>query len=247
MSSTNFDFCASEYASLFELPYIKYGDCYTILKIIGDVSGQSILDLACGEGTLVRQMKAHGARRVVGVDLSQSMITLAQLQESQQPLGVKFLCQDVLTLDVVGQFDMVTASFIFSLAHTKENLLKMVKAACANLKPGGRLVVTDDNVFLSPEKYGALQQYGFTKEINESLQEGTVVTCTLKVKNEDIVVKETYLSRDTWMGTLEAAGLTKMVWFPPEVAPEGMKLFGEAFWFDYINLPVSIFFTAIKE
>jgi toxoflavin synthase len=79
------------------------------------------------------------------------------------------------------------------------------------------------------------------------LQEGTVVTCTLKAKNEDIVVKETYLSRDTWMGILKAAGFTKAVWFAPEVASEGIALFGEKFWVDYIELPATIFLQRLKN
>jgi 2-polyprenyl-3-methyl-5-hydroxy-6-metoxy-1,4-benzoquinol methylase len=43
----------------------------------GDVSGLDVLDAGCGTGYLSRQLSARGAR-VVGVDLSENMIRIAQ-------------------------------------------------------------------------------------------------------------------------------------------------------------------------
>ncbi len=141
MPSTNFDFCANEYSSIFELPHIKYGDDYTLMKKIGDVSGRSVMDVGCGEGTLARLLKSQGASRVVGLDLSERMVELAKQQENRQGSGVEYLCRDLLMLETIGQFDLVIASFIFTLAHTRDNLLKMCQAVHANLKPEGRLLV----------------------------------------------------------------------------------------------------------
>jgi SAM-dependent methyltransferase len=245
MPSTNFDYCANEYSSIFELPFIKYGDYYTLIKKIGDVSGRSVLDVGCGEGTVARLLKSQGAFRVVGVDLSEGMVELAREQENRQGSGVEYLCRDLRMLETIGQFDLVIASFIFTLAHTRDNLLKMCQAVHANLKPGGRLLVADDNLFLAPDKYSALEKYGFMKEIDGPLHTGSVVTCTLRLNAEDLVVKETWLGQDTWMETLGVTGFGNIEWFAPEVDPQGIKLFGEAFWHDYINLPASVFFSAV--
>ncbi len=61
---------------------------YAFMRHLGHVSGQSILDLACGEGSWARRFKLMGANRVVGVDISEEMLKLALNKETQYPLGI---------------------------------------------------------------------------------------------------------------------------------------------------------------
>jgi trans-aconitate methyltransferase len=42
---------------------------------LGDVSNKSLLELACGSGYFTRLIKGWGAQRLVGVDLSNEMIS----------------------------------------------------------------------------------------------------------------------------------------------------------------------------
>ena len=51
------------------------------MELIGDVAGKSVVDLACGEGFYTRRIRQAGAKRVLGVDLSEGMIELARKQE----------------------------------------------------------------------------------------------------------------------------------------------------------------------
>ena len=44
------------------------------MQELGDISGQNILDLACGAGYSTRLIKNKGANMVIGVDISQAMI-----------------------------------------------------------------------------------------------------------------------------------------------------------------------------
>ena len=46
------------------------------MELAGDVRDQRILDLACGEGFYTRRLKAAGAARVLGIDVSAEMIAL---------------------------------------------------------------------------------------------------------------------------------------------------------------------------
>ena len=61
-----------------------------IFDLLGDVRGQRICDLACGQGVLSRALAERGAG-VVGVDLSAKMLEFAQRYEDAEPLGIVYL------------------------------------------------------------------------------------------------------------------------------------------------------------
>ena len=70
------------------------------LVIVGDVAGQRLCDLACGQGILARALARRGAS-VVGIDLSRRMLEIARRYERDEPLGVGYLHGDAQTLDAV--------------------------------------------------------------------------------------------------------------------------------------------------
>src|ERR671939_531460 len=47
-----------------------------LLRLLGEVAGQDVLDAGCGEGYLARILAARGAR-VTGIDLSPRLVKLA--------------------------------------------------------------------------------------------------------------------------------------------------------------------------
>ena len=65
----------------------------TLLELVGEVNGQTICDLACGQGCIARALARRGAR-VTGVDLAEQMVVLARRSEEPEPLGIAYL-QDV--------------------------------------------------------------------------------------------------------------------------------------------------------
>ncbi len=79
---------------------------------LGDLSGQRVLDLACGSGFFTRYIKEWNAEFVVGVDISGEMIELAQQQEKQDPYGIEYIVGDVAQLGKIGEFDVVFAGFL---------------------------------------------------------------------------------------------------------------------------------------
>jgi SAM-dependent methyltransferase len=48
-----------------------------VRALLGDLAGRDILDLGCGLGAFCRYARANGARRIVGVDLSEKMLARA--------------------------------------------------------------------------------------------------------------------------------------------------------------------------
>src|SRR6185369_14410423 len=68
--------------------------------MLGDVVGQRICDLACGQGRVARHLAAHGAR-VVGVDISARLLEIARRRETLSPHGISYLRADARQLDCI--------------------------------------------------------------------------------------------------------------------------------------------------
>ena len=88
--TTNYDPIAEQYQRSKLQPWRAHIETYTLMGLLGELSGKSVLDVACGEGFYTRLLRGVGAERVVGVDLSPGMIALARSQESVAPLGIDY-------------------------------------------------------------------------------------------------------------------------------------------------------------
>jgi len=78
-------------------------------KLIGNVRGKCVLDLACGEGYNTRILAKKGAK-VTGVDFSERLIELAKRQEASETLGICYHVLDASDLKELpsNHFDLVT-------------------------------------------------------------------------------------------------------------------------------------------
>nr|VFK20604.1 MAG: Ubiquinone/menaquinone biosynthesis C-methylase UbiE [Candidatus Kentron sp. LPFa]VFK34548.1 MAG: Ubiquinone/menaquinone biosynthesis C-methylase UbiE [Candidatus Kentron sp. LPFa] len=238
-----YDGIAKQYQKL-DLP-ARHVNAYTHLNLIGNVAGQSILDLACGTGYYTRMFKPS-AKYVVGVDISEKMIEIARQEEAREPLGIEYLVCDVAELGKIGDFDLVVAAFLLHYAQTKEQLLEMCRNISVNLKTGGRFVTINGNLEMPPELYPKLQKYGATRSVSEPLREGTPITLTFTVKGERFSFDNYYLSKATYEWAFRQAGFKEVHWREPMVSPEGLQKFGQAFWQDALDYSCNWFIECLK-
>ena len=230
-----YDKFAKQYKASKTLPFRKYIEWYTYDKLLGNISQKSILDLACGEGFYTRRIKKKSAETVVGVDISEKMIKLAKQQEENQPLGIDYIIGDVMELGKIGSFDLVVASYLLNYARTKEQLLKMCQTISVNMKPGGRFVGINNNPDQPPESFHICEKYGFTKTICGPLKEGEAITYEFFRGGQKFRFDNYYLSKKTHEWALKRAGLSNIRWHKVEVSPNGLKIFGQEFWQDFIE------------
>ncbi len=79
-------------------------------KLIGEVKGQRVLDVACGEGYNTRILARKDAK-VMGIDFAENLIDLAKQEEAKEELGISYHVLDAANLDkefTSNQFDLVT-------------------------------------------------------------------------------------------------------------------------------------------
>jgi ubiquinone/menaquinone biosynthesis C-methylase UbiE len=107
-------------------------------SLLGNVRGQLVLDLACGEGYNTRKLARKDAV-VTGVDLSQRLIDLAKIEEAEDRLNIDYRLSDAARLKEfpADHFDLVTC---FMAMQDIENYEKAISEVRRVLKAKGRFV-----------------------------------------------------------------------------------------------------------
>ena len=109
-----------------------------LLGMVGDVQGLRVLDLACGQGRMTRELARRGGR-VTGVDISGAQLEKGRTREQNEPLGVSYVHEDAaLPGALAGQeFDMVVCHFGMSDIDDLEGVVATVARV---LRKGGRFI-----------------------------------------------------------------------------------------------------------
>lgn len=140
--------------------YTEYGDMNrryiidpTLFRIIGAVNGLSVLDAGCGNGYLCRLLAKKGAK-MVGVDISQKFIDIAEQKEKEKALGIQYYTQTLSNLSMFRNetFDLIVSNLALMDVH---NLEKAIEELHRALKKKGRLVFSIMHpCFSSPPVHG---------------------------------------------------------------------------------------------
>jgi toxoflavin synthase len=247
--STDYDLIAGEYNESKRQPWRRHIESYTLGRLAGDLTGLSVLDLACGEGHYTRILKRRGAARVVGVDSSEGMIELARAEEDKFPLGIEYRVGDARALDLGETFDLVVAAYLLNYAATAEELLEMCRAVARSLKPGCRFVGVNNNPDQPPESFGASRPYGFVKSLaaGDDLREGAPLIYTIFLDHGSFDITNYYLSRATHEWAFRSAGFTEVRWHRPRLSAEGAAAYGSSYWASFLEHPPVIFLECVKS
>ena len=104
--------------------------------------GDTVVDVACGTGDLALEFSRAGAGRVVGIDFTQGMLSVAM---GKQTGGISarpdYICGDATQLPMdTGTADV--ASIAFGIRNVVDPAGAMAQM-CRILRPGGRLVILE--------------------------------------------------------------------------------------------------------
>ena len=216
----------------------------SLLNIIGKVEGLTVLDLACGDGFYSRKLKEKGAAAVTGVDISAAMIKLARHRESLVPQKIQYRCDDVLTMPVLGAFDLVVAAFLLHYSKDVNELDLMCQNICINMASNGRLVTICDNPFQAGGKYTLYKKYGFIKTIQAPLKNGSGVSYLMATGKRPFKLRLQHFNASTYETALSNAGLTDIKWHELRLSSHGIDAQEAYFWQDYLSNPPVIGLSA---
>ncbi|HET9140491.1 class I SAM-dependent methyltransferase [Actinophytocola sp.] len=214
---------------------------HTVRALLGNLDGAQVLDLGCGFGHYARLASDLGAITVVGVDISEPMITLARRMETEEPRGIDYHVHNVARLPRLGAFDVAIAVWLLNYATGPTNLTAMFAAIRANLAPGGRLVAVTVGPRYSP--WGSSwEPYGL--RVIEASADGRRTHLVM-----DLLTKPTARLRlSQWDGELYEecsgeAGFGSLTWHQVSIPVEAIEARGAEYWQAYRDNP---FVTALE-
>jgi ubiquinone/menaquinone biosynthesis C-methylase UbiE len=141
VESARYDSIADEYAATFtqnaDPDSVWSVAVRHLLELLDPVVGEDICDLACGEGSVARQLASRGAKSVVGVDVSMRLLEHAR-QRTQTP-NVRYVRDNAQGLHafVDAAFDAVACNLALM---DIPDLAAVYATAFRILRPGGRFV-----------------------------------------------------------------------------------------------------------
>ena len=243
--SPEYDALVRAYQRSKSLPFRVHSEIPNHLESLGDVSGKTVLDLACGEGFYTRLIRAKGAARVVGVDVSPEMVALARQQEQDAPLGIEYLASAAESVPNLGTFDVVSAAYLLNCAPDRAILHGMTRAIARSLKAGGRLVATIGDLGRRPGV--DYSPYGMTTNITEELPEGAPYDITFLLDADEFSITDFNHSHATYEAACEESGLEVLAWRDCTVTDEGLRVYGRDFWNTWISEPCIMRLEARKR
>lgn len=234
--STNYESIAEQYRDSKHADWRVNIEIPSFMRLVGDIAGKSVLDLACGEGFYSRALMRQGAARVVGVDSSPAMISLACAAERAEPMGVEYLHADVQDLDQGEQFDLVAAAFLLNYASSAAELSSMCRAVARHLKPGSRFVTVNGNPEIGARRID-YRQYGFERLVPADLRNGSAYVFRNYQDDGSFDITVHHLDVATHEQAFAAAGLTDVRWVRPEAFALGRTSFDAGYWDTFLIDP----------
>ena len=243
--TTDYNPIAEQYQRSKQQPWRTFIECFTLMDLIGDPTGLSALDLACGEGFYTRLIRHRGAARVRGLDLSEAMIALAEAQEARQPLGVTYAVADARELSDEDPVDLTVAAYLLNYARTRDELQAMCDGIARSLTPGGRFVTVNTNPALDLTAAPSYRMYGFETTAAGPWQEGTPIQWTFHLEDGQFAIENYHLSVAAHEEAFKRAGFSEVRWHPPVLSPDALADHGSEYWSTFMDFPPVTFIACI--
>lgn len=164
-AAAQYDLIAAAYARE-QGPYNSFYERPAMLRLLGDITGQRVLDAGCGAGPLTLELCKRGAS-VLGLDVSPNMIDIARERLGDRAeLHIADLLQPLPVDD--DSFDLVVASLTMHYLRDWTPTLNEFRRA---LKPDGTIVMSTHHPTMDWKRFGG-GDYFAKKQITETWDRG---------------------------------------------------------------------------
>lgn len=237
----DYDELAAKYRNSDPKPDKQFSILPTVLQMIGDCSGKTVVDVGCGSGFFTRPIAELGAARVYGIDNSVEQLKIALGTPSRET--VQYVLRDIFIDSFpTHSADVSVVPFVLNYARTKAILRHLLKQLHGSTRDGGK------SVFVIDLPNGRrLKRFGATKKLLGPRTDETIMK--IELSNQEKVVCElsaVYYTPETIEGTLREVGFRNIQWHTPVISAEGMTKMGREFWEGYLDDPELAYLTAEK-
>ena len=240
MSREQYDKIAEEYSQMLN-PTKKYVLIPMFKRLIGNISGKTVLDLGCGDGFFTRLLFEMSPAKIVGVDISEELIKIAIERENPQPLGIEYSVGDVLKLQPKDKFDIVTTVYLLNYSKTREELFSMCNTIYSHLRTGGVFCAITVNPALKPMIEFEYERRFTNVAREKQFNDGNQIKCEIKeTGKKPFEFISYYWSKEAYEGCLLKAGFNSVEWIAPIISKEGIAKFGADYWNNFMKNPSPI-------
>jgi len=121
-------------------------------SLLPDMNGKAILDLGCGFGENCVDFLNRGAAKVVGVDISEKMLSIAKVDNSSE--NIEYIHLDMNDINTIDEkFDIVYSSLAF---HYVKSFSKLLSDINYLLKDNGLLIYSQEHPLTTAPKQGPI-------------------------------------------------------------------------------------------
>jgi SAM-dependent methyltransferase len=103
------------------------------LRLVEELADPRVLDVGCGSGRIGEATLELGAREYVGVDLSETMLTLAEERLARFGPRVRLVEGDFLEVPLEGRFEVVLALGLFDYVADPPPLARRMRELCSGV------------------------------------------------------------------------------------------------------------------
>jgi ubiquinone/menaquinone biosynthesis C-methylase UbiE len=233
--TTNYDPIAEQYKRSKLQPWRTHIEAFSLMTLVGDLTGLSVVDVACGEGFYTRLLCQKGASKVTGVDLSGKMIELARKQEAECNQGIVYLVGDARLMTLPDKYDVAVSAYLLNYARNRVELQDMCAGVARCLRPGGRFVTVNSSPALDFSTSPSYRKYGFETSVVGKWQEGAPIKWTFFLEDSSFEIENYHLDVAAHEEALNLAGFATIRWHTPRLSTEGNAAFGNDFWAGFLN------------
>ena len=130
-------------------------------KLIPNVKEKKILDLGCGYGENDKYCRDLGAKEILGIDISEHMIKIAEKNNTDENIKYKVMAMEDIS-KIKEKFDIVISSLAF---HYVKDYEKLIKDIYNLLNDNGILIFSIDHPLRIASKFDPWMKKNYT-EIN---------------------------------------------------------------------------------
>lgn len=219
------------------------GEWATLRGVLPPLKNRRVLDLGCGYGWHCLYAAEQGADKVVGTDISEKMLAVAQEKCAESPVGgkIELLRAPMEALDFEdGSFDVVLSSLAL---HYVADYPALVRKIARWLAPGGAFVCTVEHPIFTAEgredwvygENGEISHYPVDRYFMEGARETVFLGET---------VRKYHRTLTTYVETLLANGLRLRHLEEPMPPADMLDLPGMR---DELRRPMMLILAAEKE
>ncbi len=128
------------------------------IKLLKEIQPKKILDIATGTGDFAIESLSLNPDKVIGVDISEGMLSVGREKLKKRKLDAKITLQSGDSEDLPFEDNMFDAIIVAFGVRNFENLEKGLAEMYRVVRPGGKVVILE---FSKPKRFPFKQLYNF--------------------------------------------------------------------------------------